>query len=157
MTSCTNNVFQRQQPKSDVTVRSSDLPIVVISSLQTVSSTVFRTRVSLQRISLLITQLCRTDHLTPRDLGNASCSQVMCTIILALILSIQSMFRVYKQRREVSCMCNRCSGWVHSKCSVFQNAAEYRRIHQLQLKLPMGISSPFCNSMQIASATNKLN
>ena len=25
-------------------------------------------------------------------------------------------------------MCNRCSGWVHSKCSGLQNAAEYRRV-----------------------------
>ena len=25
-------------------------------------------------------------------------------------------------------MCNRCSGWVHSKCSGLLNAAEYRRI-----------------------------
>ena len=30
--------------------------------------------------------------------------------------------------RGVSNMCNRCSGWVHSKCSGLQNAAEYRRI-----------------------------
>ena len=30
--------------------------------------------------------------------------------------------------RGVSYMCNRCSGWVHSKCSGPQNAAEYRRI-----------------------------
>ena len=29
--------------------------------------------------------------------------------------------------------------------------------HQLQLKLPMGIPSPFCNSTQMASATNRLN
>ena len=29
--------------------------------------------------------------------------------------------------RGVSYMCNRCSGWVHSKCSGLQNAAEYRR------------------------------
>ena len=43
--------FQRQQPTSGGTVRSSDLQIVVISSLQTVSSTVFRIRVSLQRLS----------------------------------------------------------------------------------------------------------
>ena len=28
----------------------------------------------------------------------------------------------------VSDLCNRCSGWVHSKCSGLQNAAEYRRI-----------------------------
>ena len=30
--------------------------------------------------------------------------------------------------RGVSYLCNRCSGWVHSKCSDLQNAAEYRRI-----------------------------
>ena len=30
--------------------------------------------------------------------------------------------------RGASYMSNRCSGWVHSKCSGLQNAAEYRRI-----------------------------
>ena len=30
--------------------------------------------------------------------------------------------------RGVSYLCNRCSGWVHSKCYGLQNAAEYRRI-----------------------------
>ena len=30
--------------------------------------------------------------------------------------------------RGVSYMYNRCSGWVHSKCSGLQNTAEYRRI-----------------------------
>ena len=30
--------------------------------------------------------------------------------------------------RGVSYMCNRCSRWVHSKCSDLQTAAEYRRI-----------------------------
>ena len=30
--------------------------------------------------------------------------------------------------RGVSYLCNRCSGWVHSKCSGLQHAAEYRRI-----------------------------
>ena len=62
--------------------------------------------------------------------------------------------------RGVNYMCNHCSGWVHSKCSGLQNAAEYHQIknwacsspphrnhHQLQLKLLMRISSPFCNSM----------
>ena len=29
--------------------------------------------------------------------------------------------------RGVSYLCNRCSGWVHSKCSGLQNPAEYRR------------------------------
>ena len=71
---------------------------------------------------------------------------------------------------------NRCSGWVHLKCSSLQNAAESVKLrtghaslavphplhrnrfhHQLQLKLPMGIPSPFCNSTQMASATNRLN
>ena len=37
---------------------------------------------------------------------------------------IQAMSQV----RGVSYMCNRCSGWVHSKCSGLQNAAEYRQI-----------------------------
>ena len=80
--------------------------------------------------------------------------------------------------RGVSYMCNRYSGWVHSKCSGLQNAVEYSRIknwvcsscsspptppipkhfhHQLQLKLPIGIPSPFCNSTQMASVTNRLN
>ena len=43
--------FQRQQPTRGGTGRSSDLQIGVNTSLQTVSSTVFRTRVSLQRLS----------------------------------------------------------------------------------------------------------
>ena len=30
--------------------------------------------------------------------------------------------------RGVIYLCNRCSGWVHSKCSGLQNAAEYSRI-----------------------------
>ena len=47
----TTNRFQRQQSTSGGTVRSSDLHIVVISSIQTVSSTVFRIRVSLQQLS----------------------------------------------------------------------------------------------------------
>ena len=75
--------------------------------------------------------------------------------------------------RGVSYLCNRCSGWVHSKCSGLQNAAEYRPIkdwvvalaipqplyrnynrHQFQHKLWMGIHSPSCNSTQMTSGTN---
>ena len=69
-------------------------------------------------------------------------------------------------RRGVSYMCNRCSGWVHTKCSerstvelrtghaslaVPHPLHKYRNRfhHQLQLKLPMGIPSPFCNSTQM--------
>ena len=50
---------------------------------------------------------------SPHDIGNASCSQVMCTRILALLPSI-----------HVPCV----QATVHSKCSGLQNAAEYRRI-----------------------------
>ena len=115
-------IGQRQQPTSGGTVRSLDLQIVLISSLQTVSSTVFRTRVSLQRLGWLITQRCRTDPRTPRDLGNASCSQVMCTRTLALLPCSMCTRNVISRR--VSYMCNRCSGWVNSKCAGLQNAAE---------------------------------
>ena len=38
--------------------------------------------------------------------------------------------------RGVSYMCNRCSGWVHSKCSGLQNAAEYRRIKNWEYSSP---------------------
>ena len=33
--------------------------------------------------------------------------------------------------RGMNYLCNRCSGWVHSKCSGLQNATEYRRIKDL--------------------------
>ena len=78
---------------------------------------------------LLITHQSRNDPRTPHDHGNASCSQEMYTRTLALLQSIHvrcvlAMLQVV----GVSYLCNRCSGWVHSKCSGLQNAAEYRRI-----------------------------
>ena len=36
----------------------------------------------------------------------------------------------------VSYMCNRCSGWVYSKCSGLQNATEYRRIRNCSISYP---------------------
>ena len=54
-----------------------DLQIVVNTSLHTVSSTVFRIWVSLQRISELITHQIYNNPRTPRDQGNASYSQEM--------------------------------------------------------------------------------
>ena len=72
--------------------------------------------------------------------------------------------------RGVSYLCNRCSGWVHSKCSGLQNAAEYRRTKDWvcsscnspptlpKLQPPpiptQAVDSPSCNSTQMASATN---
>ena len=171
--------FHIQQPTSGVTVRSLDLQIVVISSIQTVSSTVFQTRVSLQLISWLIAQRYRTDTRTPRDLCNASCSQVMCTRILALLPSIHVPC-VHATSQVVGwaiCAIVVLVGFIRSVL-VFQtqrSTVEFRTgntslavphpLHQyrnrfhnhLQLKLPMGIPSPFCNSMQMASATNRLN
>ena len=111
---------QRQQPTSGGTVRSYDLKIVVISSLQTVSSTVFRTRVRLQQphqpseSSRPRQRLMLSDdvHQNPGPATKYPCS--VCTSNVT--------------SRGVSYMCNRCSGWVHSTCSGLQNAAEYRRI-----------------------------
>ena len=161
---------QRQQPTSGGTVRSPDLQIVVISSLQTVSSTVFRFRVSLQRLNWLITQRCRTDPRTPHDLGNASCSQVMCTRILALLPSIhvpcvqatsqvvgwaicaivvlvgfiRSVLVFKTQRSTVELRTGHASLAVPHPLHKYRN----RFHHQLHQKLPMGIPSPFCNFLK---------
>ena len=62
-----------------------DMQIVVNTSLPTVSSTVFRTPVSLQLLSCLITHQRRNNPRTPRDHDNASCSQEMYTQTLALL------------------------------------------------------------------------
>ena len=78
--------------------------------------------------------------------------------------------------RGVSYLCNRCSRWVHSKCSGLQTQQSidelrtgfaaltiphtlYRNYnrHQLQHQLSMGIHSPSCNSTQMASTTNLQN
>ena len=48
---------------------------------------------------------------------------------VALLPSIQcSVCTSNVTNRGVSYMCNCCSGWVHSKCSRLQNAAEYCRM-----------------------------
>ena len=99
--------------------------IVVNSSLQPVSSTVFLIQVSLQRISLLITHQSHNDPRTPCDHGYASCSHEMYTRTRVLLQRIHVR---YVTSRGVSYLCNSCSGWVHSKCSGLQNAAKYRRI-----------------------------
>ena len=80
--------------------------------------------------------------------------------------------------RGMSYMCNRCSGWVHSKCSGLQYVAEYRRIKNWACSscsspptppLPQPLPSPITTKssegdpfiilqlMQMASATNRLN
>ena len=53
----------------------------------------------------------------------------MYTRTLALLQSIhvRCVLAIFTSR-GASYLCNRCSGWVHSKCSGLQNAAEYRRI-----------------------------
>ena len=121
--------FQRQQPSSGGTVRSLDLQIVVISSLQTVSSTVFRIRVSFAAATL--THYSTMPH-RPSDssrpmqrlllsgdvhLNPGPATKYPCSVCTSNVTS-----------RAVTYMCNRCSGWVSSKCSRLQNAAEYRRI-----------------------------
>ena len=39
----------------------------------------------------------------------------------------------------MSYLCNRCSGWVHSKYSGIQNAAEQRRIKDWVCSLHLGV------------------
>ena len=119
------------------------------------------------------------DLRTPHDLGNASCSQVMCTRILVLLPSIHVPC-VLATSQIVGCVI--CAivvlvGFIrsvlvfktqgstvesrtgHASPADLHPLHQYRnRFHdQLQLKLMMGIPSPFCNSMQMASATNRLN
>ena len=169
--------FERQQPTSGGTVRSSDLQIVVNTSFQTVSSTVFRTRVSLQRLSWLITHQSRNDPRTPRDHGNASCSQEMYTRTLALLQSIHvrcvlAMLQVVGWAIYAIVV---LVGYIRSVL-VFKTQQSidelrtgfaalaiphplYRNYnhHQFQHKLSMRIHSPSCNSTQMASATNWRN
>ena len=169
--------FQRQQPTSGGTVRSSDLQIVVNSSFQTVSSTVFRTRVSLQRLSWLITHQSRNDPRTPHDHGNASCSQEMYTRTLVLLQSIlvrcvHAMLQVVGWAIYAIVVLD---GYIRSVL-VFKTQQSidelrtgfaalaiphphYRNYnrHHFQHKLSMRIHSPSCNSTQMASATNWRN
>ena len=159
-----------------------DLQIVVNTSLQTVSSTVFRIRVSLQRLSCLITHQSHNNPRTPRDHGFASCSQEMYTRTLALLQSIHvrcvlAMSRVVKWAiyaivvldgyiRSVMVFKTQQStdelrDWVYRSCSstpthlLYWNHNRYQ--HQFQHKLSMGIHSLSCNSTQMASATNWCN
>ena len=138
---------------------------VVISSLQIVSSTVFRIRVSLQRLSWFITQWCRTDssrysqrlllsgdvHQNPVPATKYPCSVVgwaICAIVV-LVGFIRSVLVFKTQRSTVELRTLAVPHPLHQYRNRFH--------HQLQLKLPMGIPSPFYNSMQMASATNRLN
>ena len=190
--------FQRQHPTSGGTVRSPDLQIVVISSLQTVSTTVFRFRVSLQRLMVPMTPACTWWNRPEEDpsSGKLESTHPSRTSVKydQVFFGVESIMRVNaasldirdattstpgtlndlttdlimannnnmphrpsdssrpRQRlllsgdvhqnpgpatkypcsvctsnvtsRGVSYMCNRCSGWVHSKCSGLQNAAE---------------------------------
>ena len=106
----------------------SDLQIVVNTSLQTVSSMVFRTQVSLQRLGRLITHQSR---MTLGLLATMTMHPAIrrCTPEHWPYYKV-SMSSVCSQcyKLWVSYLCNCCSGWVHSKCSGLQNAAEYRRI-----------------------------
>ena len=161
--------FQKQQPTSGGTVRSSDLLIVVISSLQTVFSTFAAAK--LTHYSTMPHRLSDSSRPRQRLLLSGDVHQnpdpatkYPCSVCTSNVTS-----------RGVSYMCNRCSGWVHSKCSGLQRSTvklrtghaslavphplhKYRNRfhHQLQPKLLMGIPSPFCNSTQMASATNML-
>ena len=147
---------------------------MVNTSLQTVSSTVFRTRVSLQRLTLLITHQGRNDPRTPGDHGNASCSHEMDTRTLALLHSIHvwcvlAMLQVVGLAIYAIVVLD---GYIRSVL-VFKTQQSidelrtgfaalaiphplYRNYnhHQFQHKLSMRIRLPSCNSTHMASATN---
>ena len=83
----------------------------------------------MQLLGGLITQRCHTDPRTPRPRQRlllsgdvhqnpGPASKYPCTVCTSNVTS-----------HGVSYMCNRCSGWVHSKCCGLQNAAEYRQIN----------------------------
>ena len=145
--------FQRQQPTSGGTVRSSrPANCCQHIPLKTVSSTVFRIRVSLQRLSWIIT------HQKPQRPSDFSRSWLRiplsgdvhqnpgpttkypCPVCARNVTG-----------RGMSYLCNRCSGWVHSKCSGLQNAAEYRRIKDWVCS---PCSSPPTHSTETTTTTN---
>ena len=103
-----------------------DLQIVVNTSLHSVSSTVFRIRVSGETDSLLI-----KDAMTHGLLVAKATAPILrrCTPEPWPYYKV-SMSGVCSQCHElwVTYLCNRCSCWVYLKCSGLQNAAECRRI-----------------------------
>ena len=108
--------FQRQQPTSGGTVRHPDLHIVVNTSLQTVFSTVYRTRVSLQQAKLT--------HYSSKPNRTSDSSRSLQRIRLSGDVHPGPITKYpcpvcarNVTGRGVSYLSNRCSGWVHSKCS----------------------------------------
>ena len=79
-------------------------------------------------------------------------SRAICAIVV-LVGFIRSVLVFKTQQSTVEL------GTGHVALAVPHPLHQYRNRfnHQLQLKLPMGIPSPFCNLMQMASATNRLN
>ena len=56
--------------------------------------------------------------------------------------------------RGVSFKCNQCSGWVHSKCSGLQNAAQYRETKDWACSSCNSPSSPISTSSASTPYTN---
>ena len=158
-----------------------DLQIVANTSLQT--TTVFRVRVSFQRLSWLITHQSRNNPRTPLDHGYAFCSQetytrtlaqpasihVRCVLAMSrvvgwaiyAILVLDGYIRsvlVFKTQQSTDELRTGYSALaVHDPPThpLYRNHNRYQ--HQFQHKLPMEIHSPSYNSTQIALATNWRN
>ena len=144
-----------------------------------VSSSVSRSRVSLQWLSWLITHQSRNDPRTPRDHGYASCSQEMYTRTLALLQSVNvrcvlamsqvvgwaiyvivfldryiRSVLVFKTQQSIDELRTGYAALaVHHP--LYRNHNRYQ--HHFQHKLSMGIHSPSCRSTQMASTTNWRN
>ena len=121
--------FQRQQPISSGTVRSSDLQIVghLTPSNRFLDGFPDPSQFAAAKLTHYSTMPHRSsDSSRPRQhlllsgdvhQNPGPSTKYPCSVCTRNVTS-----------RGVSYMCNRCSGWVHSKCSGLQNAAEYRRI-----------------------------
>ena len=142
---------ERQQPTSGGTVRSSDLQIVVNTSLQTVFFDGFPDPSQFAAAKLT--------HYSSKPQRPSDSSRSWQRILLSGDVHPNSgpttkypcpVCARNVTSRGVSYLCNRCSGWVHSKCSGLQNAAEYRRTKDWVCKL---LQFP-THSTETTTATN---
>ena len=113
---------QGQQPTRGGTVRCHQhLQIVVNSFLKTALGQLAAaelTHHSLKPLRLPYSSRLRLSLLLAGDVhpNPSPATQYPCAVCTSNVTS-----------RGVSFKCNQCSGWVHSKCSGLQNAAQYRK------------------------------
>ena len=123
------NWFQRHQPTSGGTVRSFKPANCCKHISQNRFLDGFQIRVSLQQPCWLITHQSRND---PSE-SSRSWLRILLSGDVHPNPGPTTKYPCPVCARNVTCrgvsyLCNRCSGWVHSKCYSHKNTAEYRRI-----------------------------